>query len=160
MFDTSMVENMSGMFRNCSRLTSLNVSSFDTSNVKYMSSMFSACSSFTYLDLSNFNTINVEYMDSMFQDCANLTSVNLSSFYYSNIVNISKMFLDCRKLSGNIHFNKINDSKKLESYQFVFTKAGLFGSGKIRVYPARESGKDKIDKIITAYYYEKVIRGI
>ena len=41
---------MSGMFYNCSSLTSLNLSNFNTNNVNNMSGMFSCCSSLTSLN--------------------------------------------------------------------------------------------------------------
>jgi surface protein len=50
------------MFNQCSSLTSLDLSNFNTSNVNNMSGMFSQCSSLTSLDLSNFNTSNVKDM--------------------------------------------------------------------------------------------------
>ena len=42
------------MFKGCSKLTSLNLTSFDTSIVNEMSSMFYGCSDLTSLDLSSF----------------------------------------------------------------------------------------------------------
>ena len=42
---------MSEMFRYCSNLTNLNLSSFDTKNVTNMSGMFSHCSNLTNLML-------------------------------------------------------------------------------------------------------------
>ena len=53
------------MFRNCSSLVSLNISSFDTLKVKLMGDMVSYCSSLVTLDLSNFDTSNVTNMVSM-----------------------------------------------------------------------------------------------
>ena len=46
---------MSGMFYNCRKLTSLDVSHFDTSNVTIMFYMFYNCSGLTTLDLSSWN---------------------------------------------------------------------------------------------------------
>ena len=57
---------MSGMFCNCSSLTSLNLSNFNTNNVTNMYCMFCDCSSLTSLNLSNFNTNNVNNMSYMF----------------------------------------------------------------------------------------------
>jgi len=38
---------MSGMFKGCSNLTKIDLSSFDTKNVTNMSSMFKGCSNLT-----------------------------------------------------------------------------------------------------------------
>ena len=57
-----------------------NLSNFNTNNVIYMSGMFSECSSLTSLNLSNFNTNNVNNMSYMFFKCSSLTSLNLSNF--------------------------------------------------------------------------------
>ena len=54
--DTSSVTTMDSMFRNCSGLTSLDVSNFDRSSVTSMSIMFWDCTSLTSLDVSNFDT--------------------------------------------------------------------------------------------------------
>ena len=67
----------SEMFRDCSRLTSLNVSSFDTSNVTNMSYMFRGCSHLTSLNVSSFDTSKVTDMTRMFQLCSRLTSLNV-----------------------------------------------------------------------------------
>jgi surface protein len=53
---------MYGMFLNCTRLTSLNVSSFNTANVTKMNNMFNNCASLTELDISNFDMTNVTDM--------------------------------------------------------------------------------------------------
>ena len=67
--NTSEVTTMSGMFEDCSRLTSLDLSSFNAENVQNMSAMFSGCQNLTSLNLSNFNAENVQNMGSMFYSC-------------------------------------------------------------------------------------------
>jgi len=98
--DTTNVRDMNGMFRNCSGLTSLDVSSFITTNVTDMGYMFNACSNLTSLDLSSFNTSNVTNMNGMFQGCTNLTSLDVSSFNTSNVRNMSSMFSNCSNLTS------------------------------------------------------------
>ncbi|MGN1301151.1 MAG: BspA family leucine-rich repeat surface protein, partial [Clostridia bacterium] len=74
-FDTSKVTDMYAMFKKCTKLTSLDLSSFDTSNVTTMQSMFNGCSSLTSLDVSNFDTSNVTTMAYMFNSCSSLTNL-------------------------------------------------------------------------------------
>ena len=71
-----LLKDISGMFCDCSSLTSLDLSNFKTNNVQNMSNMFSGCSSLTSLNLSNFNTNNVQNMYGMFSHCSSLTSLN------------------------------------------------------------------------------------
>ena len=97
-FNTSKVTNMNSMFNGCSSLTSLDLSSFDTSHVTSMGVIFNKCSSLTSLDLSSFDTSNVTNMNSMFYGCTSLTSLNLSSFDTSHVTDMGWMFSGCSSL--------------------------------------------------------------
>ena len=94
--NTSKVTNMAYMFMNCTKLTSLDLSSFNTSKVTDMSSMFEN-SRLTSLDLSSFNTSKVTDMSSMFEN-SRLTSLDLSSFNTSKVTDMSYMFENCPNL--------------------------------------------------------------
>ena len=74
-FDTSAVTNMHEMFKYCSKLTTLDLSSFDTSAVTSMGGMFDNCDRLTTLDLSSFDTSAVTNMGFMFYNCNNLTTI-------------------------------------------------------------------------------------
>ena len=95
------------MFRNCSRLISVDLSGLDTSKVTEMgredtweSGMFSGCSRLAYLDLSSLDTSNVTSMGCMFEGCSSLTSLDLSTFDTSNVVDMNSMFFGCTKLTS------------------------------------------------------------
>ena len=109
-FDVTKVTDMSFMFDNCRRLTSLDVSSFDTSNVTNMSGMFRECGSLTSLDVSNFDTSNVTNMNSMFRYCGSLTSLDVTNFDTSKVTDIGGMFAACQGLTSLdvTHFNTSN----------------------------------------------------
>ena len=62
---------MSNMFKRCSSLTSLNLSSFNTANVILMGGMFSSCSGLTSLNLSHFDMGIVAEKGDM---CTNLST--------------------------------------------------------------------------------------
>ena len=98
--NTCEVTNMSWMFYNCSKLTSLDVSQFNTSEVTDMSYMFDNCRTLTSLDLSHFNTSKVTYMYEMFNGCSGLTSLDLSSFSTSKVTSMSYMFNGCSGLTS------------------------------------------------------------
>ncbi len=96
--NTSEVTNMSLMFYNCTKLTSLDVSHFNTSNVTDMNQMFGNCTVLTSLDLSNFNTSKVTDMGAMFRNCNSLMSLDLSSFNTSKVAYMTNMFTYCSNL--------------------------------------------------------------
>lgn len=98
-FDTRQVTSMSGMFDGCRALTTLNINNFDTSNVTDMGHMFSGCSGLSSLDLSSFDTSNVTDMIFMFSGCSELTSLDLSSFDTRNVMTMRSMFEDCSRLT-------------------------------------------------------------
>ena len=97
-FSTLTANNMNGMFRNCTALTSLDLSNFDTSRVTTFQLMFSQCKSLKSINLSSFNTTNVTYMAGMFSQCSLLLNLDLSNFDTANVKNMSKMFYKCNAL--------------------------------------------------------------
>ena len=116
--DTSQVTDMSNMFKQCSSLTSLDVTHFNTSQVTVMRSMFRECKSLTNLDLSNFDTSQVINMSYMFQECIGLNKLDLSSFNTSNVTDMTYMFFGCKNL---INLDLSNaDFTKVTNYQNMF----------------------------------------
>lgn len=99
--NTSQVTDMSGMFGDCSKLTSLDVSGFDTSKVTDMSDMFFWCESLESLEgISLWDTGKVTNMYEMFDGCSKLTSLDVSHFDTSNVTNMNGMFEGCSKLAS------------------------------------------------------------
>ena len=98
--NTDQMVNMDGMFRNCSKLTSLDLSHFNTEKVTIMYGMFMGCSGLTSLDLSSFNTSAVERMDYMFYGCTNLATINLTGFIARNATGMLNMFSNCSNLTS------------------------------------------------------------
>lgn len=116
--DTSNVTNMSHMFRMCTSLTSLDVSSLDTSNVTNMTYMF-ACemnkNSITCLDLSGWDVSKVTNMQGMFQSCNYLTDLNLSGWDTSSVTNMSYMF-DHLSYITSLDLSHFNTSNVTDMY--------------------------------------------
>lgn len=98
--NTSNVEDMTNMFRLCSKLTSLDVSHFNTENVTSMANMFWQCKGITTLDVSGFVTDNVTSMKNMFIYCENLKNLDVSHFNTSNVTNMKSMFVKCVDLTS------------------------------------------------------------
>ena len=93
------VTNISGMFRQCSSLTAIDVSSFNTAQVTNMNFLFMGCTSLTTLDLSNFNTASVEKMTQMFNGCSLLENIYVGDGWNTDAVTASNnMFRSCSKL--------------------------------------------------------------
>ncbi|MCR4630277.1 MAG: BspA family leucine-rich repeat surface protein, partial [Treponema sp.] len=97
--DTYNASEIYGMFYGCSNLASVNLSGFDTSNVTNMMFMFAYCSKLETVDLSNFNTSSATSIHGMFSDCTSLTDVNLSSFDTSQADSFTGMFTNCTALT-------------------------------------------------------------
>ena len=101
-FNTAKVKDMSYMFTHCWGLESLDVSRLNTANVTNMENMFLFCSNskLTSLDVSNFNTEKVTNMSCMFRGSSNLTSLDLSNFNTQDVKDMSYMLMDCRGLTS------------------------------------------------------------
>ena len=113
-FDTSNVTNMSYMFYDCSRLTSLNVSSFDTSKVTDMMATFSSCHKLQVIDVSSWNTSLVTNMAYMFQVCEELLTIYASNnFVTTSVTDSEYMWTDSLKLKGGQGTVCTSDSNKI-----------------------------------------------
>ncbi len=107
-FKTDNVIGMCGMFRNCSSLTSLDLTSFNTAKVEDMSWMFgienvcfwdygSALQSITWTE--TLDTKKVTDMKCMFCNCYNLETLDVSNFNTENVTNMYSMFFNCGNLT-------------------------------------------------------------
>lgn len=99
-FNTEKVVDMTSMFNGCSSLTSLDLSSFKAPILGTTRQMFYRCSSLKSLDLSNFNTENVTSMEWMFSGCSSLVSLNISNCKTDNVTTMNYMFSDCSSLTS------------------------------------------------------------
>ena len=123
--NTEKVTDMSYMFNNCSKLTSLDVSKFNTANVTKMNCMFYNCSKLTSLDVTKFNTANVTDMSYMFNVCSALLSLDVSKFNTANVTKMNCMFYNCSKLTS-LDVTKFNTANVTDmSYMFNFCSALL-----------------------------------
>ena len=119
-YDTTNATNMTNLFRNCTSLTEIDLSSFDTSNVIDMSAMFTMWEN-QNLDNnlqkiifgSNFDTSKVTNMRSMFTNCNKIKDIDLSMFDTSNVTDMYNMFCECNSLEyldvSNFNTNKVTN---------------------------------------------------
>ena len=129
-FNTENVTNMRHMFHNCSKLSSLDFSKFNTENVTDMSYMFDNCRELSSLDLSKFNTENVTDMSYMFSCCWGLSSLDLSKFNTENVTNMTNMFYNCSALStlDLSNFNTAKVGNMFCMFSDCFTLTTIYGS--------------------------------
>ena len=99
-FNTENVEDMDGMFADCSSLVSINFSNLNTRNVKDMTGMFHSCISLYSIDFSNLDLRNVESMYKFCYICNSLVSVNFTNSKTLNITSYMSMFGDCFNLTS------------------------------------------------------------
>ena len=94
-------------FYDCTSLTTINgIENLNTEDVTDMEYMFRNCSSLTTLDLSGFNTANVEDMNSLFFGCSELTTIYASSNFTTTAVTSSDyMFTGCTSLVGAVAYS-------------------------------------------------------
>ena len=130
--NTEKVTNMSCMFRDCSKLTSLDVTHFNTANVTDMSSMFSNCSSLTSLDVTRFNTAKVTNMRAMFSSCSSLTSLDVTNFNTAKVTNMRSMFYICSSLASLdvTHFNTENVTNMRAMFSSCSSLTTIYASSK------------------------------
>ena len=91
-FNTEKVTTMHAMFAYCTSIENINMSSFNTKEVTDMSWMFYNCGQLKQLDVNNFNTENVTTMASMFANCSNLEKLDISNWKTANVEDMSWMF--------------------------------------------------------------------
>lgn len=76
------------MFKNCNKLTSLNLSGFDNVKPETMQNVFSGCSSLTSIDISRFDLKDVNRYQNLFYNCNSLTKIRLPNNIGANQTNI------------------------------------------------------------------------
>ena len=123
-WNTSKVTNMEGMFYQCSKLTTLDVSGWDVSKVTNMKEMFFYCDGLTTLNLSGWDVSNVTNMDSMFGACS-----KLKTFILKNMPNDSMFKLLANQTSYiknyTLHIDESSNALIDSSTRSKFTSNGI-----------------------------------
>ena len=144
--NTSQVTSMNGVFYNCNKLTSIDLSRFVTDAVTFMPFMFYGCTELTNINLSSFNTAQVTNMEYMFSGCSKLTSVNLNSLNTQNVVYMGQMFENCSKLS-ELNLSGFKTSK------LINTEGMFYGCSKLAtIYVSDTWTNNKINYSSQMFY--------
>ena len=138
---------MSGMFLECSGLTSLDLRGLDTKNVTNMGFMFYKSSNLTSIDLSSFNTAKVTAMDRMFSGCTSLTTVYAGENWSTAAVTESDyMFTNCTNIKGGM--GTTHDPYHVTA-EYAHVDGGASNPGyftfKAAFLPGDVNGDDKVD---------------
>ena len=96
--NTCNVTTMLDMFRNCSNLKSVDLSTFNTEKVTTMHAMFAYCTSIENINMSSFNTKEVANMGGMFYNCGQLKQLDVNNFNTENVTTMASMFANCSNL--------------------------------------------------------------
>ena len=99
--NTSSGTNFSGMFSNCTRLTT--TPQLDTSNGTSFSGMFDNCSNLT--TILQLNTSKGTFFSRMFNNCRSLTTIELTSFVSSDDIFYNCSALENLTVTGTITVN-------------------------------------------------------
>ena len=149
-WDTSNVEDMSGMFEDCYNFTGTGLGKWDVSNVYNMSHMFEGAISFVGTGIEKWDTSNVVHMSWMFCG-ATLYNGNLSTWNTKNVVSMFRMFNDARSFCGdgieNWNVANVTDMRHMFEGATVFNRNlpnwdisnvkrmdGIFDNTKLDVY--------------------------
>ena len=99
------------MFYGCSSLISLNISNFKTNSYTKINSMFRDCSSLTLIDLSSLNMQNSNFVG-IFHGCSSLKYINMESFNNTNISFFNELFDKNIPKNGIIILNEFFKDKE------------------------------------------------
>ena len=111
---------MNTAFKDCTSLTSVDLSSLTTVSNEYaMNTVFYGCTNLTSVDLSSLTTISGQNaMDGAFNGCTSLTSVDLSSLTTISGQNVMNgAFYGCSSLK-TLSFPKLNNFDTQNTNQF------------------------------------------
>ena len=138
--DTSLITDMSELFKNSKRVNFEGLETWDTSNVVNMSSMFELAEKFNY-NINSWDVSKVENMSKMFWECKKFNQP-LNKWNISNVNNVQSMFGNCSIFNQNIEnwntsnikifsfmfYNCLNFNQPLDNWDTsnVISAAGMF----------------------------------
>lgn len=95
---SSNLERTSGMFHDCEKLKTIDLSSFDLSGLIYADGMFTGCRALETIKLGNNKPLNIEHISSLFYECNNIKELDLSGWGVSKANSMSQFVRNCSNL--------------------------------------------------------------
>ena len=122
--DTSAVTDMSYMFNNCTKLSTLCVSNLNTESVVNAEAMFKWCESLKEIDMSEMDMRNAVDMDEIFAYCRGAYEIGLPKT--RDVLYLSRAF-ECvgRYANNRATINGVWDTSKCQDMSYMFTLASL-----------------------------------
>ena len=124
-------DSFDNQFSNMQNLTKVTFSpGTDVSEIKSAKEMFKNCSSLTTLDLSDALLNNLENAESMFEGCTNLQTIDFGNINFSHLTNTRYMFKGCTNLRTiKIGSQTVNLSQIADSVEMFTGCENLIGGG-------------------------------
>ena len=129
--DISKATDLSFMFYQCSNLQNLTLPNSNAESATNISNMFHSCKRLIEIDMSKFNSANITDMSGLCNGCTHLKKINLSNFNTDKLTNSSTMFGSCSALQTVI-INSQNVFKMTNTN--MFSSSGVaYGRGFVYV---------------------------
>ena len=134
-FNTSLIKDFSYLFQGDSSLTifTFDKTSFVGTSATNISGMFEECSGLTSIDLSGFNAYNIVSANYTFQNCSNVETIDISGIDTSTIQNFKYIFDGCSSLTT---INGVLDMKSAVNYKGMFGTCPNLKGLKVKNPPA------------------------
>ena len=117
----SQINETTGMFQNCKKIISLDLSFINASKVVEMSNMFYNCEKLRFIYMPYFKTNLVKNMASIFSGCQSLEVLNIYSFVYNINLNLTDIFKD---LPNNLIYC-IYDNSQLKDINSILQEKNM-----------------------------------
>ena len=119
--DFSNYIDISYMFYECTKLSSVNLHNFNFAEALFLDNLFYNCHNLEEIIWPNLEIFSPIYtIDYMFYNCSKLSSIDLSKFSFNETVDMEGLFLDCINLKTIIF---PNESNNLDDFIFA---TGMF----------------------------------
>ena len=109
--------------------------------------MFKGCSSLIFVNLSSFNTEKAMNFCNMFYDCSSLTNLNISNFQINKKVNIKNMIAKCNSLT-KLYLSKYFADKKI-NLKCICNDSNIFNKILIEINENKNDDEHKYSSITT-----------
>lgn len=137
---TPNVTTASGVFRNCTSLTDVNLKGLDMSKNIAISSFCENCHSLTEINFPEFGMAHIDVISYAFAECHSLTSLDLSMFDTTLVKNYTMTFCNCTSLVNlKLNFNMQNAVRS--DYDFLGCTSLVNITGTVKNIPVNISFK-------------------
>ena len=120
----SQINETTGMFQNCKKIISLDLSFINASKIVDMANMFYNCDKLKFIYMPYFKTNLVKNMTSIFSGCQSLEILNIYSFVYNTYLNLADIF---KVLPNNLVYC-IYDNSQLKDINSILQEKNMINN--------------------------------